>query len=131
MAILHFGWPIADLIQGPWRLLGILPLMLGILLNISADKSFTKYQTTVKPFEPSRILITTGMFRWSRNPMYLGMTLLLFGIGTGLGSLTPFGVVILFAVLMDRVFVRPEESKMEREFGNSFQQYKKVVRRWI
>jgi protein-S-isoprenylcysteine O-methyltransferase Ste14 len=85
----------------------------------------------VKPFEESKALITTGVFAISRNPMYLGMTLILFGLGLLLGSLTPFLVVSALPVLLGRLFIFPEEQMLDDTFGAQFQEYRKRVRRWM
>lgn len=65
------------------------PLIFGVALNISADRMFKQHKTTVKPFEESTSLVTDGVFRFSRNPMYLGMVLILSGVVLLAGSTTP------------------------------------------
>ena len=74
---MHFLLPLRQLLAFPWRLTGLAPLVIGILLNLLADHTFKKHETTVKPFEKSSSLVTGGVFGISRNPMYLGMTLVL------------------------------------------------------
>ncbi len=66
---LHFLLPVQQLLAFPWRLIGLIPLVIGIALNLLADKQFSRGNTTVKPFEESSVLVTTGVFRISRNPM--------------------------------------------------------------
>jgi len=131
MLILHFLAPVAKFIGYPWDLLGIVPLALGIILNLIADAAFKKHGTTVKPFEESSTLVTAGVFRFSRNPMYFGMVLILIGIAVLMGSLTPFLVVVTFGILMDMAFIRTEERMLEEKFGGVWLTYKKQVRRWI
>jgi protein-S-isoprenylcysteine O-methyltransferase Ste14 len=131
MAMLHLLVPGAAIIGYPWQLLGSAPLLLGILLNLCADAAFKRHGTTVKPFEPSSTLITTGVFRVSRHPMYLGMVLILLGIAVLMGSVTPLLAVMAFAVLMDRRFIRIEERMLARQFGTAWQAYKQRVRRWL
>ena len=128
---LHFLLPLHQLISFPWRLVGLVPLIIGIVLNLLADQAFKKHATTVKPFEKSNALVTGGVFGISRNPMYLGMTLILLGLALLLGSATPFAVVAVLAILFDRIFIAPEESMLEDTFGDTFRQYLKSVRRWI
>jgi protein-S-isoprenylcysteine O-methyltransferase Ste14 len=96
-----------------------------------ADRSLKRHQTTVKPFESSRVLVTEGVFRVSRHPMYLGMILTVAGIAVLLGSLTPWSIVLLLAVLLDARFIRIEESMLEGAFGEEYRRYKKQARRWI
>ncbi len=129
--ILHFLLPVSQILIFPWRLLGLAPLVIGIVLNLLADQAFKKHNTTVKPFEESSALVTDGVFKITRNPMYLGIVLILFGVAMLLGSAAPFAVVLLLAVLLDRVFIAPEEQKLEDTFGERFQHYRRRVRRWI
>jgi protein-S-isoprenylcysteine O-methyltransferase Ste14 len=131
MVVLHFLFPGAKLITLPWNLLGIIPLVLGIAMNLIADRAFKKIGTTVKPYEESTTLITEGVFRGSRHPMYVGFVLILLGIAILGGSLTPYIVIVIFAILMDIVFIRDEERMLEETFGEVWLEYKKKVRRWI
>jgi len=131
MAALHFLFPVKRIIPFPWDLFGVLPLALGAALNIIADKAFRAAKTTVKPFQASAALITDGVYRISRHPMYLGFVLMLLGLAILLGSLTPFLVVPVFAVVMDRVFIVVEERMLAEKFGQAWLDYKAEVRRWV
>ena len=131
MVALHFLFPIVEIIPFPWNLLGTIPLASGLVANLIADRALKKHKTTVQPFEVSTALITCGIFRISRNPMYLGFVLILIGIGIFMGSLTPYVVVFVFAVLMDLVFIRVEQKMLEETFGARWLAYRKKVRRWI
>jgi len=128
---LHFLFSLSAVIQFPWNLLGLVPLALGGILNLIADRDFKKAGTTVKPFEESSTLITSGIFRLSRNPMYLGMVSVLVGEAILLGSLSPCIMVIVFALLMHFVFIIPEEKALEARFGQEYLEYKQNVRRWL
>jgi len=130
MVLIHFLLPWTKLLALPWNLVGVIPLALGIVINLVADKSFKKNETTVKPLESSSVLITTGIFRFTRHPMYLGFVLILLGIAMLMGSFTPYLVVIVFAIFMDTVFIRYEEKTLEEAFGEAWLDYKKKVRRW-
>ena len=112
IVILHLLLPITTLIALPWTLLGIIPIVLGIVINVSADQSFHQAKTEVCPFGTSSTLVTSGMYRFTRNPMYLGFTLVLFGVSILAGSLTPFVIVFAFALLMGRMFIQMEEQKL-------------------
>ena len=131
MALLHFFVPAATVVQYPWTLLGIVPFTVGIALNLLADSAFKKAQTTVKPFEISTTLITAGVFRVSRHPMYLGMVLILVGLATFMGTFTPLIIILIFAILMEMVFVRTEEMMLEQQFGPIWSTYKNKVRKWF
>ena len=129
--VLHFILPLRTIITIPWNLLGILPLVLGVMFNLIADRSFKFNQTTVKPFQESNKLITEGIFRVSRHPMYLGFVLILLGIAILLGSLSPYFVVLVFAIAMEIVFIRIEENMLAKRFGAEWDRYKSTVRKWI
>ena len=131
MVCLHFLFPVAKVIHSPWNYLGILLLLTGVWLNLAADSSFKRYTTTVKPFEVSSRLVTDGVYRICRHPMYLGFVLILSGIAVLMGSLAPFAVIPLFAFLIDRLFIQVEESMLAARFGSSWSQYRRDVRRWI
>ncbi len=74
--VIHFVLPVATVVPPVWNLLGIIPLLLGVVINLLADRDFHRAETTVKPFQSSTALLTTGVFRLSRNPMYLGFVLI-------------------------------------------------------
>jgi protein-S-isoprenylcysteine O-methyltransferase Ste14 len=131
MMALHFSLPGMRIIPRPWSLAGILLLALGITLTMIADDLFRKLHTTVKPFEESAVLVTSGPYRLSRNPMYLGFVLILTGTAILLGSLTPFLVIPVYAALIDRVFIQAEERMLARKFGAEWQTYRGETRRWI
>jgi protein-S-isoprenylcysteine O-methyltransferase Ste14 len=131
MAIAHFALPAAQVLAFPLTLIGLLPIAVGIAFNLSADRAFKAHRTTVKPFERSRALVIDGVFSVTRNPMYLGMVLILVGVGLLLGSLLPFLVVVAFALLIDRRFVLAEERMLAETFGDDWQAYRRRVRRWL
>ncbi|MBD3180176.1 MAG: DUF1295 domain-containing protein [Candidatus Latescibacteria bacterium] len=129
--LIHFVLPIKVLIGMPWRLIGLIPLVLGGVMNLSADSSFKRSGTTVKPFERSTTLVTGGVFRISRHPMYLGFILIILGIAILLGSISPYLVAILFAIFLELVFIREEERMLKLQFGNEWEKYSARVRKWI
>ena len=131
MVLMNLFIPVQTLIIYPWNAAGILPLLLGMTLNLSADRAFKRNATTVKPFEISKALITSGTFKYTRNPMYLGMVLILFGAAVLLGTLSPLIIIPLFAITMDRIFIVAEERMLDERFGDEWKHYKKNVRRWI
>lgn len=131
LILLHFVLPLGTSLRIPWNLVGLAPLIAGVVLNLVADRAFKQRATTVKPFEPSTVLITEGAFAISRHPMYLGFVLILIGLAMLLGSISPYIVVIPFAILMEVVFIGREEQMMAEQFGEDWKQYKARVRRWI
>jgi len=131
MIFLHFVFPLAQVIPSPWGLLGIVFLLPGILLNLRADRLFHQASTTVNPYEESSALVTGGVFGLSRNPMYLGFVLLLAGVAILFGTLTPFFLLPIFVVLIEKQFIISEENLLEKTFGQVYLDYKRKVRRWI
>jgi protein-S-isoprenylcysteine O-methyltransferase Ste14 len=131
MVAVHFVLPLWLVIGSPWRFAGLLPLAAGVYLNLAADRQFKWHHTTVKPFERSTALVTDGVFAWTRNPMYLGMALILAGIAASLGSFSPWVIVVAFVILIDRAFIKREERKLDEGFGLAFRQYSSRVRRWL
>jgi protein-S-isoprenylcysteine O-methyltransferase Ste14 len=131
IVVLHFQCPMLKVIPFPWNLMGVIPVVLGLALNLAADRAFKKHNTTVKPFTESTVLITNGVFSFTRNPMYLGFVLILIGISILLGSLIPYLIVVIFAISMDVVFIGAEERMLQGAFGESWLQYTKSVRRWL
>jgi len=131
MVGLHLLLPAPRFIAYPWNFVGVVPVGLGLAVAVIADRAFKRHRTTVNPFEEPSVLVTVGLFRISRNPMYLGFVVLLAGIALLMGSLSPPAVVVVFAVLMDRIFIRAEERMLETVFGEDWLRYKGKVRRWI
>ena len=131
MLILNFTFPVAWIVPTIWNLIGIVFLVSGITLNLIADNSFKQAETTVKPYQESSCLVTSGAYKISRNPMYLGMVLILTGIALLLRSLSPFLMIIPFAVLIDQIYIRAEERMLAETFGAKWRAYKAKTRRWF
>ena len=128
---LHVFFPIALVVPTRWNALGLLPLALGIVFHLLAHKAFQQTDTTVDPYEKSDILITSGVFRVSRNPMYLGYLLILLGQALLYRSLSPFIVVLVYFLLTDRISIPAEEAKLAVDFGTRWDAYKNQTRRWL
>jgi protein-S-isoprenylcysteine O-methyltransferase Ste14 len=131
MLMAHLLVPIARIITYPWNLFGVAPLLLGVALTLHALRRFGRIKTTAEPFGVSAALVTSGPFRFTRNPMYVGILLMLSGIACLLETVGPCLVVPLLGVVFDVIFVQQEEEKLEMKFGDDFRRYKAKVRRWI
>lgn len=131
MVAVHFLFPIYILFYGIWKIIGIIPLILGIVLNLIADKKFKVNHTTVKPGQESKVLITDGVFNYTRNPMYLGMVLILISFILFLGSVTSFLIIPFFVYIINKRFIYLEEKMLEIKFGEEWLNYKEKVHKWI
>jgi protein-S-isoprenylcysteine O-methyltransferase Ste14 len=128
---LYFYLPLRQLFDGTLRLAGLLPLLSGLWVMISGARAFTRADTPLIPFETSTTLVVSGPFKFTRNPMYLGMTLILTGTGVMSGTLAPLISVILFFIIIRHQYVLPEEKMMKELFGEEFLMYCTRVRRWL
>jgi protein-S-isoprenylcysteine O-methyltransferase Ste14 len=127
----HFVFPLFKFIFSPYNYLGFGLIIFGIIMNLWTDSLFKKKQTTVKPYEMPNFFVTSGPFKLSRHPMYLGMMSILLGVAIFLGSLITFAFPIIFIMIMEKLFIPLEEKNLEKKFGNQYIDYKKRVRRWI
>ena len=131
MAALHHWAPGWQLIGGPARWIGLALALAGLALGLSSAGLFLRRGTPVKPFETPALLVTSGPFHLSRNPMYLALTIMLSGVAIFLGSLTPFLVIIVFVLVIDRTVISWEEQRLIGTFGESYREYQRHTRRWI
>ena len=108
-------------------------LILGLIIFISAVRSFREQKTTVNPLKPKQAssLVTSGIFRFSRNPMYLGMLIILLSISFKFNLLGGIIISLLFFIFITKFQIYPEEEAMNELFGDKYTQYSNTTRRWI
>jgi protein-S-isoprenylcysteine O-methyltransferase Ste14 len=111
--------------------IGWLIFISGISLLAVAASLFRSKGTTVNPTKEPDKLVTEGIYRRTRNPMYLGMLLILTGLPFVVGSLIGLIFPVIFFFYMDRVVIPKEEAMVENVFGALYQKYKSQTRRWI
>jgi len=104
---------------------------LGFAIMIGAWWQFRAHQVAICPTAPTARLITGGLYRWSRNPMYLGMVAMLLGLALVIGTVPFYAAALLLALIMDRHFCTYEEQKLRDAFGDEFSRYAARVRRWL
>src|SRR5262245_22456099 len=110
---------------------GVLLVLMGFLLRVWATFHFYSHKMRVISLEPQKTLVTSGPYRFSRNPLYLGGNVFIFfGAALLLKSPTALFVTAIHLPLMD-LFIRREERQLERVFAGAWQDYKKRVRRWL
>jgi protein-S-isoprenylcysteine O-methyltransferase Ste14 len=105
----------------------------GVAFVLAGVLQFRRAGTTIDPRKPeaTRQVVTGGVYRLSRNPMYLGFALLLAGIGVQLGNLPALLLLPLFVAYMNRFQIQPEERALLQHFGQPYAEYLRSVRRWI
>jgi protein-S-isoprenylcysteine O-methyltransferase Ste14 len=111
----------------------IVLLVAGLLLMLVAVASFVAAKTTVNPLRPSRAsnLVTTGIFRLSRNPIYLGDLLVLAALAVWLGNIVNLLLLVPFVWYINRFQIIPEERALAERFGASYAAYCARARRWL
>jgi protein-S-isoprenylcysteine O-methyltransferase Ste14 len=131
MVVFHIGLPIARPIDEPYRYGGAVIIALALGLIVWAAALFKRAGTGIVPFSAATALVARGPYRFTRNPMYLGMAGMLLGTAIWLGSLTPWLVLLAFMRIISERFIAPEEALLERTFGRAYLEYKSAVRRWL
>ncbi len=116
---------------GAVRAAGAALLMAAVVVFFWTALQFRQHGTTIRPDRASTALIESGPFAWSRNPIYLAETIALLGAAIVFNKLTLVLVAPLFAVLVSRLSIRPEEAFLERRFGPLYEVYCSRVGRWL
>ena len=107
--------------------------LVGVVIPIAGTIAFRKAQTTINPLKPEQAssLVTSGVFQITRNPMYLGMSLVLVAWAISLSSVLALCLVPGFMLYITRFQIQPEERALTAVFGEEFDAYRKSVRRWL
>jgi len=124
------GLPLPELLRWAALIIGVIA---GAGISLAGVISFKRASTTVNPMTPSAssALITSGIYRHTRNPMYLGFLIALIGWGIYLASMLALIFAWLYTLYMDRFQIEPEERALNEKFGEAFQLYQKQVKRWL
>ncbi len=131
MYLLHRWIPLMQLyetLQGGWTFMLFVP---GLILTLIAVWGFKKAKTGTLPFSKSTTLVTDGVYRFTRNPMYLGMALILAGLAIKFGSLGAWLPIPAFVAIIQHQFIRNEEIFLTAIYGDQYQQFCQKVRRWV
>jgi protein-S-isoprenylcysteine O-methyltransferase Ste14 len=117
---------------GLWgQLAGGLFIVAGLTLLVIAGGLFKQAGTDLVPFKNVTALVTSGVYRFTRNPMYLGMTLVLLGTAVTVGAVSALVIPAVFVVIIEIRYIRPEEEMLRGIFPEEFPAYCSKVRRWI
>ena len=108
-------------------------VIVGVSFDVCGLLAFRQLKTTINPMSPNKTsaLVTGGIYRLSRNPMYVGLFLFLMAWAIQLSMLWPFIGPVLFVIYITRFQITPEERVMESKFGDEYLIYKNKVRRWL
>jgi protein-S-isoprenylcysteine O-methyltransferase Ste14 len=131
---IHWLWPLSIAPAGATtaiRILGVVALVLGAGLMLAAVGLFRRAGTPPNPTQPSTALVVDGPYRFTRNPMYLGMALLLAGFALVGNALWPLIAVIPAVIILDGQVIAREEPYLEARFGDAYRELKRRVRRWV
>lgn len=124
----ELGWPP---LPAPWRWLGVLPLVLGAAGVVWCFLLFVRVgRGTPNPIVPPEVLVTTGPFAWTRNPIILSHALATLGEAVVVGSPASVAIVLLLGIPVQFV-VRLEERTLESRYGDTYRKYRAAVPRWI
>lgn len=111
--------------------IGLLLALAGIVSAVWASRMFRRQDTTISPFGTPTALVAEGPFRYTRNPMYLGLLLLLLGIAAGFGGLVLLAAPLAFFAIINTTRIPAEEASMQSIFGDEYGAYQRRVRRWL
>jgi protein-S-isoprenylcysteine O-methyltransferase Ste14 len=115
--------------------LALIGLAIGVVVWLALDGAamlrFRRAKTSMIPMRPSTALVVGGPYRFSRNPMYVGMAFLYAGLALGLGVIWALVVLPAVLIVVDCQVIAREERYLERKFGDSYREYKARVRRWL
>ena len=133
MWLLNQYFPLFHWLNHPWNQLGLGIIGIALLCDFWSLFLFYRAKTTPNPMKPSNTahLVTSGLYQYSRNPMYVGLAVMLAGWGLYLGSVSPILVMPIFVWVMTKQQIEPEETVLTQKFGSTYQDYQQRVRRWL
>lgn len=133
MWLLHTMIPVYQWAHAPWNKAGFVFVAVGLCIDLWAVGLFFKAKTTINPLKPdnSQNIVDTGLYRYTRNPMYLGMLFSLVGIAIWFGSVSVLLGLPLFVLLITTQQIIPEEQTLTKKFGQEYLDFKNRVRRWL
>ncbi|MGH2957249.1 MAG: methyltransferase family protein [Solirubrobacterales bacterium] len=129
------GLELAFPIDSPPAAMRVVVTVLGVLawaiLDGAAMYAFMRAKTSMPPMRPSTTLVTSGPYRLTRNPMYLGMACLYIALSFALGVIWALALLPLVILAIDRLVIAREEPYLKRTFGDPYREYRARVRRWL
>ncbi|MDF5722652.1 MAG: isoprenylcysteine carboxylmethyltransferase family protein [Rhizonema sp. PD37] len=129
--LLHFIFPVNVLPHLIAIALGVVVLVSAALIAISSFRAMRRAQTAVNPSRPTTAIVSDGAFSFSRNPIYLSLTLLDVGIALLFNALWALLILLPLVVVVQNGVIKREERYLEQKFGDEYLRYKASVRRWV
>ena len=129
--VIDYFWPIPVLPDNFQYALGGVLIVLALAIIFPAFKLFRKVGTAVRPDRPTTAIITSGPYRFTRNPLYLALTLIYAGIAIAADSIWVLLLLMPVLLIMNRGVIGREEKYLDEKFGEEYRRYKKTVRRWL
>jgi protein-S-isoprenylcysteine O-methyltransferase Ste14 len=113
------------------KYIGFALVVIGFLFGLGAVIAFRRARTTLDPYHPVSSIVTSGVYSFSRNPIYFGFLLMVIGIPLNAG--TYWGVILapIFILLCNKLIIEHEEAYLEKKFGETYTRYRSHVRRWV
>lgn len=114
-------------------IISLIILIVGLLIVVAAVRLFAKHKTIVNPMTPKKTtsLVTEGVYGYSRNPMYVGLFLIIGSSSLYFGTWVGLITLLLFVIIINSLQIKPEEKAMRELFGDEYEVYMTKVRRWI
>ena len=139
LGFLLAGWALMQVFVDPGlgltavgrRGVALVLIVAGLVIDGAAAGHFRRLGTRVEPWKPSTVLATGGLYRFSRNPIYVGFALVYVGLAVAMDSLIALALLIPCLVTIDRLVIVREEIYLAARFGEPYAAYRKAVRRWL
>jgi len=126
----HFSPP-ETIIYIPYKLVGSIFIPTGFAVLLVAWLQFKKANTAIPPTAKSTLIVTSGIYRYTRNPMYLGMLLMMLGAAFFMGTIPAMLGPVVFFLIIDKIFIPYEEKDLQSSFGNEYEEFLSTTRRWL
>jgi protein-S-isoprenylcysteine O-methyltransferase Ste14 len=123
--------PGQTLLYMPYELVAGICITVGFTIMLLAWLKFKKSDTAVCPTAKSSLLVINGPYRYTRNPMYLGMIFILLGASFIMGTIPSMLAPVVFFLIIDKIFIPYEEDKLQSSFSDSYDEYMVATRRWL
>ena len=129
--IVHWFWPVDVATSSAVTYIGIAVTVVGLAIFVLAARTLKFAKTNVEPWKPTTSIVSTGIFAYSRNPIYLGFCIVAIGVGIFLNSVWVLLSFVPSAAMVYFIAIRKEEVYLEKKFGEEYTGYQSRVRRWL